>query len=100
MATRKANGGGFRDHRMLKLEREIGATNARLDVSNVRLEGLERLMAQLVELVGNGFRDLREESRGLRADVRQLAAEVRELRLDHARVDRLEVRVDRLEQRP
>lgn len=101
MATRKGNGkNGTRDllaRRMLKLEREVGATNAGLDVTNIRLGRLEQLTEQLVELTGNGFRDLREEMRGMREDIRTLVAAVRELGVDHARVDRLEARVDRLE---
>jgi hypothetical protein len=87
------------ERRLAGIEREVGGTNGRLEVTNIRLGHLEELAEQLVDLVGNGFCDLREDNRMIRAELHQLTAEVRELRIDHARVDRLEARVDRPEQR-
>src|SRR5262249_54842609 len=55
------------ERRLAGIEREVGGTNGRLEVTNIRLGHLEELAEQLVDLVGNGFRDLREDNRMIRA---------------------------------
>lgn len=64
-----------------------GATHARLDVTNLRLERLAELMQTLVTVVSDGFRELRQ-------DVAALASAIRE---DRGAVDDLRRRVTALE---
>src|SRR5262249_38821519 len=55
------------ERRLSGIQREGGGTNGRLGVTNIRLGHLEELAEQLVDLVGNGFCDLREDNRMIRA---------------------------------
>jgi len=76
--------------RMLALERAQRGTSMRLDITNERLTSLEKLTAELITVVREGFRELRTDIQDLVSVVRTDRSAINDL---YSRVIALEAKV-------